>query len=94
MLLAILNLKAEFVVKSLNEIKNERVVRQNYEQSCGAAALATLINLLEDKKLSELDLLKTMDENKLVTDMLSFFDLKYMANKLHFNVHSYQIEKE
>ncbi|EAI2894253.1 peptidase C39, partial [Campylobacter upsaliensis] len=35
-------LKAEFVVKSYQEIKNEKVIRQNYEESCGAASLATL----------------------------------------------------
>lgn len=53
-------LKAEFVVKSYAEIKNEKVVRQNYEESCGAASLAILLNLFDDNNLTELDLLKTM----------------------------------
>ena len=39
-----LSTKAEWVVKSYQEIKNERVIRQTYEQSCGASSLATLLN--------------------------------------------------
>ncbi|EAI3152765.1 peptidase C39, partial [Campylobacter coli] len=35
-----LSTKAEWVVKSYQEIKNERVIRQTYEQSCGASSLA------------------------------------------------------
>lgn len=30
-----LSTKAEWVVKSYQEIKNERVIRQTYEESCG-----------------------------------------------------------
>ncbi|EDP6863670.1 peptidase C39, partial [Campylobacter upsaliensis] len=70
-----LALWAEFVVKSYQELKNERVIRQNYEESCGAASLATLLNLIDDKKLSELDLLRVMSEKELYTDMVSFADL-------------------
>lgn len=45
-----LSTKAEWVVKSYQEIKNERVIRQTYEQSCGASSLATLLNILDDQK--------------------------------------------
>ncbi|EAL3549495.1 TPA: C39 family peptidase, partial [Campylobacter coli] len=55
-----LSAKAEWVVKSYQEIKNERVIRQTYEQSCGASSLATLLNILDDKKFDELELLKIM----------------------------------
>ncbi len=53
-----LSAKAEWVVKSYQEIKNERVIRQTYEQSCGASSLATLLNILDDKKFDELELFK------------------------------------
>lgn len=86
-------LKAEFVVKSYAEIKNEKVVRQTYEQSCGAASLATLINILDDDNLSELDLLKTMSGQKLYTDMVSFADLNEAVKKLGFKSNSYQINR-
>lgn len=41
-----LSTKAEWVVKSYQEI----VIRQTYEQSCGASSLATLLNILDDQK--------------------------------------------
>lgn len=87
-------LKAEFVVKSYAEIKNEKVIRQNYEESCGAASLATLINILDDNNLTELDLLKTMSGQKLYTDMVSFADLNDAVKKLDYESNSYKIDKD
>ncbi|MBC5858079.1 peptidase C39 [Campylobacter jejuni] len=86
--------KAEWVVKSYQEIKNEKVVRQNYEESCGASSLATLINTLDDNNLTELDLLKTMSGQKLYTDMVSFADLSDAVKKLGYESNSYQINRE
>ncbi|EFB5539465.1 peptidase C39 [Campylobacter jejuni] len=87
-------LKAEFVVKSYQEIKNEKVVRQNYEESCGAASLATLINTLDDNNLTELDLLKTMSGQKLCTDMVSFADLNDAVKKLGYESKSYKVDRK
>ena len=87
-------LKAEFVVKSYQELKNERVIRQNYEQSCGAASLATMINLIDDENLSEFDVLKLMSEKELYTDMVSFADLEAVLSKLGYENKSYKINKE
>ena len=89
-----LALWAEFVVKSYQELKNERIVRQNYEESCGAASLATLLNLIDDKKLSELDLLQVMSEKELYTDMVSFADLNDAVKKLGYESKAYKIDKE
>ena len=41
-----LSLQADFIVKSYQEIKNQRVVRQNYEESCGASTYK-IANLCE-----------------------------------------------
>lgn len=87
-------LKAEFVVKSYQEIKNEKVIRQNYEESCGAASLATLINILDDNNLTELDLLKTMGGQKLYTDMVSFADLNDAVKKLGYESKSYKVDRK
>ena len=87
-------LKAEFVVKSYQELKNERVIRQNYEQSCGASSLATMINLIDDENLSEFDVLKLMSEQELKTDMVSFADLETVLLKLGYENKSYKINKE
>lgn len=93
MMLAFL-LQAEFVVKSYQEIKNQRVVRQNYEESCGAASLATMINLIDNQKLSELDVLKVMSEKELTTDMVSFLDLEEAIKKLDFKSDSFRINEQ
>ncbi|EDP7224729.1 peptidase C39 [Campylobacter jejuni] len=87
-------LKADFIVKSYSEIKNKNVIRQSYEESCGASSLATLINILDDKKLSELDLLKTMSGQKLYTDMVSFADLNDAVKKLGYESKSYRIDRK
>ncbi len=90
-----LSTKAEWVVKSYQEIKNERVIRQTYEQSCGASSLATLLNILDDqKKFDELELLKIMSGQELYTDMVSFADLSDAVKKLGFQSNSYQINRE
>lgn len=87
-------LKAEFAVKSYQEIKNEKVIKQNYEESCGAASLATLINILDDNNLTELDLLKTMSGQKLYTDMVSFADLNDAVKKLGYESKSYKVDRK
>lgn len=90
-----LSTKAEWVVKSYQEIKNERVIRQTYEQSCGASSLATLLNILDDqKKFDELELLKIMSGQELYTDMVSFADLNDAVKKLGYESNSYQINRE
>ena len=87
-------LRADFIVKSYQELKNQRVIRQTYEESCGASALATLINLIDDKHFSELDLLKTMSQKELYTDMVSFADLNEAVKQLNYESKSYQINKK
>lgn len=88
-------LSAEFVVKSYHELRNENVVRQNYEESCGASSLATLINLIDINRLNELDVLEKMkDNNKTInTNMVSFNELKQTANKLNYEAHGYQLNR-
>ncbi len=90
-----LSTKAEWVVKSYQEIKNERVIRQTYEQSCGASSLATLLNILDDqKKFDELELLKIMSGQELYTDMVSFADLNDAVKNWAFKaIHIKSIEK-
>lgn len=87
-------LKAEFVVKSYQELKNEGVIRQNYEQSCGASSIATIVNLIDDQNLSEFDVLKLISEQELQTDMVSFADLETVLSKLGYENKSYKINKE
>ena len=41
---------AEFKAKSIQELKNANFVRQNYEESCGAASLANVLNFYSFKQ--------------------------------------------
>lgn len=41
---------AEFNAKSIQELKNENFIRQNYEESCGAASLANVLNFYSFKQ--------------------------------------------
>ena len=83
---------AEFVVKSYQEIRNQNLIRQNYEQSCGAAALASVINLLDNAKLKEIDVLNKFETNS--TNMVSFYDLKNASNNLNYEAKAYQISRD
>ena len=88
-----LTLWAEFVVKSYQELKNENMIRQNYEQSCGAASLATLLNMSNFKQFTELEILQAMNEKALNTDMVSFSQLITTLEKLGFEGGAYQIQR-
>lgn len=90
----------EFVVKkevkSWIEFKNEHLIRQNYDYSCGSAALATLLNHYYDANVSEQMILASVFEAKGVTkeastlenqegnNGLSFYDLSQYASSLGF----------
>jgi len=89
-------LKAEFAVSSYRELRSQSVVRQTYEESCGAASIATLINNLDFKNISEKDTLEQMRENHkdLNTDMVSFKQLQDAAAKLGYESKGYQISRE
>ncbi|HJE02914.1 Lactococcin-G-processing and transport ATP-binding protein LagD [Aliarcobacter thereius] len=84
-----ISLFAEFKVKSFLEIKYNDVVKQTYEESCGASALATLFNLygfsIDEKEL--IDKLET-------TDLVTFNDLQKLALDFEFNSKGYKISKE
>lgn len=41
---------ANFAVKSYQEIKNARTIRQSYEASCGA--MATILNLIDKQNFA------------------------------------------
>lgn len=95
-LLLQLPLNAEFAVRSYYEIRGEGLIRQSYEESCGAASIATLINNLDFKSISEKDALEQMGGNNknLNTDMVSFKQLQDAAAKLGYESKGYQISRE
>lgn len=72
---------AEFNAKSIQELKNENFIRQNYEESCGAASLANVINFHSLKQFNEKEILEFLQQK---TDMLSFAELKGVAMKMGY----------
>lgn len=85
---------AKFRILSYYEIRNKDVVRQNYEESCGASSVATLLNLINLKKYSELDIIKTIDNKNLNTNMLSFLELRNAIKKLGFEAKGYKFSRD
>lgn len=88
---------ANFAVDSIQEIRSKNTIRQKYEESCGAAALATLLNLqFSENRFNEKIILENLPKTKnniLFTDIISFEDLKITAEKLGFNTKSYKLQK-
>lgn len=82
---------AEFKVQSLAELQSKGLVRQTYEESCGASSLATLLNILYDAHYSEQDFLEFLDND---TGMVNFNDLRLLAQRVNVIAKSYQINRE
>lgn len=76
---------------SLAEIRNAQLIRQNFEESCGAAALATLINLIDKQNMTETDIIKKMGNT---TDMVNFLDLTQVAKNLGYESEAYQLKRD
>jgi uncharacterized protein len=77
-----------FKVTSFAQKKRDGTVLQNYEESCGAAALATLMGLFGVHK-SEKDVL----DKTAKTDMLSLAELSVTAKAFGFRAEGYKIDK-
>lgn len=91
--------KKEFAIntkiKSWIEFKNENLVRQEYDYSCGSAALATIMRYFYDQNISEKIVLEeilaykgigseTKQELEERDFALSFFDLAQFAGSKNF----------
>ena len=64
------SLSGSVSVKSWKALRDERVVKQDLDYSCGAASLATLLNEHYGQSLTEQDLLRAMDTG----DFMSSFE--------------------
>ena len=76
---------ANVPVKSLKELRFRNVVRQQYDFSCGSAALATLLTYHYQHPISEQDAFKAMyetgDKEKIRKEGFSMLDMKrYLDN--------------
>lgn len=76
-----------FKVSPFSALKLKGTVLQGYELSCGAAALATMMNLYGEKT-SEKDIL----DKASTTDMLSFSEMANISKEFGFNASGYKID--
>jgi len=75
------SLSGEIKVKSWKALRDEGVVKQDLDHSCGAASLATLLNGYYGQAVTEQDLLRAMDTGDL---MASFEDMRRALSQFGF----------
>ena len=73
-------------VRSWKTLRNQRVVKQNLDYSCGAASLATLLNEFYGQSLSEQELLQVLDNGDM---RASFEDMQKALPQLGFRAQGY-----
>ena len=85
-------------VKAQSDLTFKGIVRQQLDFSCGASAMATLLNTLYEEKFTEADLLKVFEENLVVDDWqtkikngFSFEDLLIAANALGYQAEGVRV---
>ncbi|MBA4262621.1 MAG: peptidase C39 [Comamonadaceae bacterium] len=73
-------------LKSWKTLRDERIVKQDLDYSCGAASLATLLNSFYGQNLSEEALLKAMDKGD---GRASFDDMARALTQFGFRAHGF-----
>jgi predicted double-glycine peptidase len=87
-------------LKTWKAMRDEGVVRQAYDFSCGSAALATLLEAAGDST-DEREILRTVFEGldaearaKTMTDGLTLLDLQRASRELGYRAEGYRVEPE
>lgn len=81
------NENINFKVTPFSTLKLKSTVLQGYEESCGAAALATIMNLY-GQQINE----KQVIDKASTTDMLSFSEMARISKEFGFNASGYKID--
>jgi len=83
--------RVNVAVESMKELKFRSVVRQQYDFSCGSAAVATLLTYHYDRSVSELEVFKAMFEHgnkeRIRKEGFSMLDMKR-----YLEAHGYQAD--
>lgn len=83
--------------KSIVELRFTNVVRQRYDLSCGAAALATLLRYFYNRKVEEqtliADMIKHGDRAKIAKAGFSMLELKQYGDRHGYVVRGFRIKK-
>lgn len=78
-------------VKSWKEMRDQNIVKQDLDYSCGAASIATLLNGYFQQNVSEEDVLRLMDTGDM---MASFEDMQRALGELGYEAKGYAVSFE
>ena len=88
-------------LKSMIEFRDENIVRQQYDYSCGAAALATLLRFGLDDAVTEQQIVADLFAGLARSDALarekqgfSLFDLQQVAKKRGYQAEGFRLEPQ
>lgn len=91
------NARFNVKVKSLVDMRFKNVVRQQYDLSCGAAAMATLLKYFYGDDTDEQEIIKGIlefgDEQKIQKDGFSMLELKKFGERAGYVGQGYRIEQ-
>lgn len=82
-------------IESIRERAFSRTVHQQFDYSCGSAAVATLLTYQYDDRISEQDVFKTMwdrgDQTKIRQDGFSLLDIKRYLDSRGYQSNGYEV---
>lgn len=78
-------------VRSWKDIRDQNIVKQDLDYSCGSASIATLLNNYYNQNVTEDEVLKIIDKGDL---MASFDDMQRALNQLGFQAKGYAVSLE
>ncbi|CAC9588329.1 Bacteriocin resistance protein; peptidase C39 [uncultured Gammaproteobacteria bacterium] len=87
----IANLNIEVGTKTWKDLRDEKIVKQDKDYSCGAASMATLLNEFYNQSFTEIELLKAMDKGD---GSASFDDMAKALPQFGFRAVGYALSFE
>lgn len=94
---AVMEQTLKFDVKPFNDFKDQNIIKQKFDYSCGSAALATLLNFYLDEKLTEQQVIQGLMEygdSKMIEERRAFslLDMKQFVAVLGYQGAGYSAE--
>jgi predicted double-glycine peptidase len=80
-------LSGENSIKTWKDLRDKNIVKQDFDYSCGASSLATILNQFYGDSVTEQEILKRIDKK----DASSFADLKHVAEELGYKAEGYSV---
>lgn len=85
-------------IQSFKYLRDKNIIKQSFDYSCGAAAMATLLTYTFNDKISEIGILKLLisslskgEINQRKKAGLSLYDLKKIAEKLGYQARGFRV---